>query len=266
MDRDFEPTSNIESNGKLPPLSISELIVLTVAMALTFRFQDRLNDLGMNFKTDVTWFRAAQRVIVAVAIGIPLASTWRFAIQKKAIGKFLIHPGHWILFTNLISLSGFVIPLLLGWFMVASWNEANLWGTSFTEVAMFGDALSAPIAAFIIAFGAVKAPRRWQLLLFTLVGILVMQGTWSLLMLLINFEMLSVRAIDLGFAITDWGTQAFNIVAILAMAIAVFRDLRNREFRDIWHWLGLLTLFVSTAISPILFFIYRRYLFDPSAT
>ena len=112
-----ESPSDALLKPQLPPIGIVDLMVLTAAMSLSFALRNQFRSLGWHFQTDAIWFTTFEHICSSLYCGLPIAAAYRFYVQKKLTGRFLLEPGHWVLWSIFIvidsihfHLAGFTLP------------------------------------------------------------------------------------------------------------------------------------------------------------
>jgi len=246
-----QPSGDSVVAADTPKLSIIELMVLTAAMAIAFAFQEFLSSENAGMKADVFWFDALQRVQFAMLYGLPLAAIYRFAIQKKLTGKFLLHPGHWVLFSMLILVVGFMAPYSILLVIFGSTDPSTFFGNWYFLIN----------GIFCLAASISLIPGTWRF-----------KWTWKivLLALAVNFTMNAVQMAAYSwmfasgnfamiFTVLGWLDTVSNPVMVVALFPAIWSDFKSKSRRDLWHWMGLLSLFVLGVVTPVLNFIFIRF-------
>lgn len=245
-DTSCELNSSVEFD--VPKLSIIELMVLTAAMAFAFAFHERLMNSNAVMKTNVLWFDTLRRAVMALRVGLPFAAIYRFAMQKKATGRFLLQPGHWVLFGTLIFSLGFV-----PWsFLTELQDGPNGWY-------YWTFAVCSLVSGAVIFYGSICVGRRW---FATLVFMGLQQLATAAFLGYLGW-VFSVEPIFMSsmfwYEAYGWATYVLNILTSVALIIVLLLEFRSRKGGDLWHWLGILIVFLTCVVEPFQNYLLEEY-------
>jgi hypothetical protein len=256
-----ESQSDASKLSSLPRIAIIDLMVLTTAMALVFALREKMNAIGWSFPTDVIWFNTLEHISFCAIYGFPLAAVYRFVVQKKYTGRFLLEPGHWLLFSTLLLVFASVIPALaLG--DLGSFSGGN-------NIAWFvvPYMLSSLVASWVLFRGSIVVGKWWK-------SIFVLMATKELIEAFQQFNIYRMFSDD-NWLIDDllfdwlspcmeWITLVLQIVICVCLAALVLKELRKGPARDLWHWAGLLMPFLIFVVTPILRWVHLSLLVEPN--
>ncbi|WP_148618813.1 hypothetical protein [Mariniblastus fucicola] len=230
---------------------------MTAAMAGAFAFQEQLTNMNRGIDSDVLWFELLQRFVYSTQIGVPFAALYRFAIQKRTTGRYLLQPGHWVLVSVLISVVGYLIPMAL---FLTLFGQSSLDGDGgFDHWVLLFLSISSLVSAIVLVFGAIRYRRMWRAVLLLLAihslvnaVLMVTYMTWNEWTIYTGYT-----SFVSWFAILDWIEIGINGLLALALIALVASEIFGRVRRDLWHWLGILAIFIAAVASPAISFIYN---------
>jgi len=255
---DLEP---MESPGsQMPPIGIVDLMVLTAAMAFVFAIRDRMTQLGWIFHTDVLWFRAIEHVTFCLMMGLPLASFFRFVVQKRIVGRYLVEPGHWLLFAMGLKTCAQTFPILAMAMLGFSTSHID---SSNALLYFLPNAIVSLLSAWVLFRGSRIVGKWWKSILLLMVLIELVEAIQMLLILLL-VQSFSTWRISSWISYVTWGDYVLKFGLCVCLFLLVIKELRKGPDRDFWHWIGALIPFVGCLIYPILSYVYSNYLFDPT--
>lgn len=252
-DLELSPKLNSDEELVLPPLSIIDLMVLTAAMAIAFAFQESLFG-NARMQSESVWFNTIQRIQYALIYALPLAAVYRFVLHKRAVGKFLLQPGHWVLLSILISVVAYMAPVLIRNSISGATEtegfEAEDWGLMVVALGSF-------MSAAVLFRGAVLYRWAWK-------AMLLLMGVWLLVVGLQTVAFTFLSSAVMGkwmwvFAILGWIDTVMKVLICIALFPVLWTDFRSAKRRDLWHWSGVLLLFVLNVVGPVLNYIFMRF-------
>ena len=241
---------------QLPPLGILDLMVFTAGMAVAFACRNLFEEISWGFRTNLLWFKVIHQTCMCLYFGLPLAAIYRFWLQKKSLGKFLLEPGHWIIASTLVVVVGQIACTLLFY----RFREESF--SSGPNCFIFVTVLMC-ICSGLLALGAWRFRSWWRILLLLMaIEHLVMAGQ------MLGYASIVGNIIAFGddwfIEVLVWIDSAFNVIVSLGVLIVAIKECLKGPKRGLWHWLGLFLLLIGHIISPILNWIYSVYLFDPA--
>ena len=157
-----EPNSETDSaTAELPRFGILDLMVVTTAFALIFALRQAMSQQNLGFESDLVWFQVLEQSAFALSLGLPLAAVYRFHMQKKIVGQYLVEPGHWLLLGILVSNIGFIILMALSLILFAGqpaarFSIADAWWYFLPGF------LGATVAAIVLWRGIGKTEKWWK--------------------------------------------------------------------------------------------------------
>lgn len=251
-----ESSDDTDLATAMPKLSIGELMVLTASMAIAFAFQESLASGNAGMKADVLWFDTLQRIQFALIYGLPLAAMFRFGIQKRVTGKFLLHPGHWILFGMLVMVLGFMVPYSILRSIAGSTDPSD---TFFGDWYFLINGFFSLAASIALLRGARQFSWVWTAVILAtaanFAAYAAHMAAYAWMFLNEDFGGSSIWVAECF----SWIDTISSALMVFALIPAIWSDFNKKNQRDLWHWLGLLLLFVIGVVSPTLVYIFSRF-------
>ena len=244
--------SDLESAVQLPRLSIIELMVLTASMAIAVAFHETFADM----ESDFVWFDAIRRTYYALINGLPIAAFYRFILQERICGKFLVHPGHWVLFGLLISVVGSMLPFAIQKTVGFADSIGGLPGNwHYLAFAMFNF-----VSAVVFFRGAMLWGWAWRAMLVLMAVSFLVYGIQTIAFVLLYGSWTSGGGSQWVFAVFDWTDISMKILLLIALIPVLWTELKTTKRRDPWHWAGIVVLFLMNFVSPALDYVYVYFL------
>ena len=250
-----EPIKTAELVEVGRPFGITDLMIVTATVAFVLMIQDS----SPNFVKGDHWLRYVMQFSHASLTGVFLAALIWIPRHRMRTGKFVQHPGHWILAAQMVAAVG-----ILG-FWITSWFEMD----DIPSPTSFPYAISLLVSAGLNLFAAGVS----------IAAIFSCKGRWKVtmaliavycLLLAVTYVVSSVVSNQLfgfsdgwlfsWFTFYQWGFPVIAASVAISICVAATIDLVTKTKRDWLHRVGVLALLASVTVLPVIQFFYIRIL------
>ena len=247
-----EPIKTAELVEVGRPFGITDLMIVTATVAFVLMIQDS----SPNFVKGDHWLRYVMQFSHASLTGVFLAALIWIPRHRMRTGKFVQHPGHWILAAQMVAAVG-----ILG-FWITSWFEMD----DIPSPTSFPYAISMLVSAGLNLFAAGVSiaaiffcKRRWKV-------VMALNAAYCLL-LAATYAVSSCQFFGFyddwlysWFTFYQWGYPIAGASVAISICVAATIDLVTKTKRDWLHQVGVLALLASVTVLPVIQFFYIRIL------
>ncbi len=240
----------------LPRLGISHLFLWMLCTSLYLAAtRQSLEGLSAQWETQGVEITAALqarlilRYVWLILTGCTSGAAWAgiavlLVTRIRGGAPLLRQPGHWILLVVGIQAGVFLLVYFLSYQSLG--GNSFLFTTGFRLLSSMAMVVLYTIAAWRSRF------RRWTAFFATM----VMQQIFDSLMACVSVALAIAWRQSILWWIMSWhrwvqvGAILLVVIAAVVLAIAIVRDIRDRQNHDWLHWLGV-TIFGASAISTV---------------
>lgn len=238
----MQPTQDtVEDPGhlKFRNLQIKDLILVSILVSVFVAFYRQTTiELFGGESTDNPPVSSLPFLLnQALTSGIFVAFLFWIRESKRRIGKYLLHPGYWLLVA--LGMNSIGTTLQMATFIPL--------GNSNTALGIAGTIISSIFRIF-----------SWCT---CLVAVFRLYGAWKIpfLILVLNTPTIIVATFILGFRQLQFVIPLISCVGGIAVAAAILADWYNQEKRDWIHWLGVALFLVSALVFPLAGIIAQQF-------
>lgn len=230
---------DLDRNLGLPQFRVVDLLVLTTSFAVGMALEQARANLGGGglFSPETSSFDGASVLIYAALTGIPLGAICCTLVERCFFNTSReIQPGHWLL-----------LSLLPGTFYLVF--------SVFREVIPHPvvSGLMSAVSAIILLYAGKRNTGFWRIGFFLLALIAAKGCTSEIVFFLFNKGLFNHAGTATYNAISNWIDFVSNPSISCILLIVTITELRNKVKRDLWHWAGVLTAMLMTAVLPLLY-------------
>jgi hypothetical protein len=240
-------------------LSIVELIVLVSAIAFAFRLGEMFRGLGWGYQIGPVWFQVTQRTTFALSIGLPVTAIYRFILNKRISGRFLLQPGHWALFASQLVCLGYIVPVVL--LIALSQSSSLAEGERGYDLYLISGTIAYFVAALVMLRGCFFCSRWWKAI-FVLVAFDLLTGA------VCEVRIYQIQHLGTGptwlsesslfNAMLDFN-KVLNCILVVALLIVDLKEVKAGLRRGLYHWVGVAAIVLRTPTQLLVNYLFARF-------
>ena len=246
-----EPIKTAELVEVGRPFGITDLMIVTAAIAFVLM----IHDSSPYFSHGDHWLRYVMQFSYASVTGVFLAALIWLPRHRMRTGKFIHHPGHWILAAQMTAALGILS------FWIASWFDTDISLQQFTIPLAISMLVCAGLNLFAVGVSiaaVVSCKGRWKVTMALIaVYCLLLAVTYVVSNQLFGF---SDGWLFSWFTFYQWGFPVIAASVAISICVAATIDLVTKTKRDWLHRVGVLALLGSVTVLPVIQFFYIRIL------
>ncbi len=218
-------------------------------MAIALFLQQRFQSMGWMELSGVLAVQIVNWIVVLLSIGLPIAAIYRFKKQEELCGRFLVQPGHWILFCLLVILLAPASQVFA--VSVFSTRPHMHVGNDGLGTHLILKLIFSALATAVALHGCGHVRRVWRIVFLAISLLLIYQIVFFACQLFI-FDRHNVLLRLLVWI--DVPLKGWLVVTCFAALVC---DVAQRKRTDFWHVMGVVTLLLTFVAAPSIQ-IFRR--------